>query len=1088
MKNVLILLLAFLIAPAVSQAKKKKHETKNDSLKSSTFSGLKWRSIGPAFVSGRIADFAVDPNNVSTYFVAAAAGHIWKTTNDGITFKPVFDNYGAYSIGCLAMDPNNSNVIWAGTGENNHQRALGYGNGVFKSNDGGNSWKNMGLKNSRQIGEILINPRNSNVVYVAAEGSAWGPGDERGVFKSTDGGKIWEKVLFVSENTGVANICFEPGNPDVIYAGAEQRRRRQFGKIGGGPESAFYKTIDGGKTWEKLKNGIPSVDKGGMEIIVANTDPNIVYVMFEASNGKGGVYKSTNRGASFTKQNDYYSSGQYFSELVSDPLDANKLYATDTRSKVSTDGGKTWKDIGLSKRHVDDHALWIDPSNTNHFNIGGDGGVYETWDGGKTYIHKTTLPITQFYRVSVDNTEPFYWVYGGTQDNASIGGPSQNTKAGGVASDEWVVTLGGDGFWQAIDPDDPNIVYSAYQYGNIFRYDKKSGEKIGVKPMPRKDELTYRWNWDTPFVISPFSGSTLYIAANKVFKSTDRGNTWEVISDDITRNEDRNQFKMMGKYWPADAVAKDVSTSQWGTAVSLAVSPIKPGLIYVGTDDGVIQVSDDDGSSWTKTTSFPGVPEYTLVSDILPSKFDENTVYASFNNTKSDDFKPYLLESNDKGSSWHSIASNLPKNQSVHTIEQDPVNKNLLFVGTEFGFYTSFDGGLAWVKLSAGLPDIPVRDITIQKRENDLVIATFGRGFYILDDYTPLRDITAKKLKDEKAILFPVKDALMFTKSSDGRYGTGAGYFTAHNPEFGAVFTYYLKDVPKTLKSKRLKKEKELFKKGDPIPQPTKETLDAEKYESGPYLVFSIKNSNGDIIKEIYKTPSTGIHRVNWNLRYKKVDPVRLSKDKYNPTRNEGSGLRALPGEYSVELLMYHNGKETKIAGSVTFTTKVLNNTTLPDLNPEESMVFYGKVANLLRVMSGSMEYNDEMLTKTAYLQQALRSVEGAPIKLKNSLSEIKIELDSINFVFYGTPAKASSEEVPPENVSLSDRLNSIIYTSWQSTSAPTSTQKTNYDILNIEFPKMLVKQNNITNRLMKIEDELDTLKAPHTPGRIPKF
>ena len=518
MKNFILLILVMLIgfSPVEAKKKKEKEDEKKSELKSSLFSGLKWRSIGPAFVSGRISDFAVDPDNFSTYYVAVASGHIWKTTNNGITFKPVFDNYGVYSIGSLAMDPNNSNVVWAGTGENNHQRALGYGNGIYKTEDGGKSWKNKGLKESRHIGEILVDPRNSDVVYVAAEGSAWGPNEERGVYKTTDGGETWEKVLYVSENTGVANLCFEPGNPDVIYAGAEQRRRRQFGKIGGGPESAFYKSTDAGKTWNKMEKGIPGVDKGGMEIVVSATNTNIVYVMFEATKS-GGTYRSTDRGASFNKVNSYSSSGQYYSELVVDPVNPDKLYSLDTYTKVSTDGGKNWKNVGLSKRHVDDHAMWIDPENTKHFMIGGDGGVYETWDNGNTWLHKTTLPVTQYYRVNVDNTEPFYWVYGGTQDNASMGGPSQNTKSG-VASDDWVVTLGGDGFWQAIEPDNPDIVYSAYQYGNIYRFDKKSGERIKVKPTPRKGEDTYRWNWDTPFLLSPHNGTTLYIAANKVFK------------------------------------------------------------------------------------------------------------------------------------------------------------------------------------------------------------------------------------------------------------------------------------------------------------------------------------------------------------------------------------------------------------------------------------------------------------------------------------------------------------------------------------------------------------------------------------------
>jgi|FLOH01.1.fsa_nt_gi photosystem II stability/assembly factor-like uncharacterized protein len=1088
MRNILVTILIIVVALTPAEAKKKKDEEKKEGLSSSTFSGLKWRSIGPAFVSGRIADFAVNPDDFSTYYVGVASGHIWKTTNNGITFDPVFDNYGAYSIGALAMDPNNYNVVWAGTGENNHQRALGYGNGVYKTTDGGSSWKNMGLKNSRQIGEILIDPRNSDVVYVAAEGSAWGPGEERGVYKTTDGGETWERVLFVSENTGVANLCFEPGNPDVIYAGAEQRRRRQFGKIGGGPESAFYKSTDAGKTWNKLESGIPGADKGGMEIVVSPIDPNIVYVMFEASNDEGGVYRSTNRGASFNKQNSYYSSGQYYSELVCDPVQKDKLYSLDTRTKVSVDGGKTWEGVGLKDRHVDDHAIWIDPDNTNHFMIGGDGGIYETWDDGKTYIHKTTLPVTQFYRVNVDNSEPFYWVYGGTQDNASIGGPSQNTKSDGVASDEWVVTLGGDGFWQAIEPSNPDIVYSAYQYGNIYRYDKKSGEKMNVKPMPQKGELTYRWNWDTPFFLSPYSETRLYIAANKVFRSNDRGNTWEVISDDITRNEDRNQFKMMGKYWPADAVAKDVSTSQWGTTVSFAESPVKEGLLYVGTDDGLIQISEDGGNTWTKISTFPDVPEYTYVSDIFPSRFNENVVYASFNNTKSDDFKPYLLKSNDKGKTWTSIASDLPKDQSVHTISQDPVKEDLLFAGTEFGIYTTVDGGGSWVKLGSGLPDIPVRDIVVQERENDLVIATFGRGFYIIDDYSPLRQVTKETFENEDAILFPVKDALMYIKTGSGRYGTGSAYYQAKNHDFGAVFTYYLKDVPKSLKSERLKKEKELFKEGSPIPQPDKATLDAEKNESKPYLIFSIKDEDGNLVTNMYEKPSTGINRVNWDMRYKSSSPIRLSDNKFDPLKSGGSSLRALPGKYTVTMSMFNNGEEEVLAGPVEFNTVVLNNRTLPAPSDKEALEFYEKVTELYRVMSGTMKYRDELANKTSYIQQALQSVDNASIDMKNEMKKIKKELDDIEFVFDGTQAKASAEEVPPENVPLSERLNAIVWSSWQSTSAPTSTQKNNYDILMEEFPPVLAELNSISKTISDMELELDKLKAPYTPGRVPEF
>lgn len=1082
-----IILMSLLLLAGIMETQAKKNEKeKADTLKEAIFSGLKWRGIGPAFTSGRIADFAVNPDNIAEYYVAAASGHIWKTVNSGTTFTPVFDNYGAYSIGALAMDPNNHNVVWAGTGENNHQRALGYGNGVFKTVDGGQTWTNMGLKESRQIGEILIDPRNSDVVYVAAEGSAWGPGKERGVYKTADGGKTWENVLFISENTGVANISFEPGNPDVIYAGAEQRRRTQYTKIGGGPESAFYKSTDAGKTWSKLTNGIPTDDKGGMEIIVSPDDPNIVYVMFEATEN-GGFYRSVNRGGSFDKMSDYFTSGQYYTELFADPHNPEKVFSVETFSKFTLDGGKTWNSVGNNNRHVDDHAMWIDPAHTDHFLIGGDGGVYESYDGGKNYIFKANLPVTQFYRLNVDNSEPFYWIYGGTQDNNSFGGPSRNTKTNGVSSAEWVVTLGGDGFWQAIDPTNPDIVFSAYQYGNIYRFDRKSGERILIRPEPEKEELTFRWNWDAPFILSSHSPTRLYMVANKVFRSDDRGNTWVKISEDITRNEDRNQFKVMGKYWPANAVAKDVSTSQWGTVVALAESTLTEGLLFAGTDDGLIQVTEDGGKNWNKISSFPGVPDYTLVSDIFPSTHDTNVVFASFNNTKSDDFKPYLLKSADKGRTWVSIASNLPENGSVHSIVQDPVNKNLLFAGTEFSFFFSLDGGSSWIKFASGLPDVPVRDIAIQQREKDLAIATFGRGFYILDDYSSLRVLNADTLKNTEAILFDIRDAWMYVKK-DVDAESGSAVYISPNPDFGAAFTYYVKEVPKSMKAQRLEKEAELFKKGEPIPQPTKEILEAEKNETGAYLEFTIKDNSGTVVRKLYSKAAEGINRITWDLRYKNPGSVKLSNEKFDPTNSGGSGILALPGDYTVEFGINNNGTVRKLGGPVAFRTKVLDNTTLPAEDRLAMSEFYSHVSNVWRVMDGITEYHAELSEKTAFIQQALQQNNQATPEMRNQALKVKQELEKIEYTLNGTPARASWEEVPPEIMPLSVRLSQILEAAWQSTSAPTATQKLNYDILTEKIPGVLEQLSGISATIDSLNKQLDQINANYTPGRIPKL
>ncbi len=1075
-----------MISNAQKKAPARETTTAVDTLKSSSLSGLKWRGIGPAFASGRIADFAVNPNSYSEYYVGVASGHIWKTVNNGTTFTPIFDNYGVYAIGAITMDPNNPFVVWAGTGENNHQRALGYGNGVYKTDDGGKSWKNMGLKNSRQIGEILIDPRNSNIVYVAAEGSAWGPGGDRGLYKTTDGGKTWEKILNVSENTGINNVVFDPRNPDVLFATSEQRRRHVWGKIGGGPESAVYKSIDAGKSWQKLTRGLPSGHVGGMGIAVSPVNPDIIYIIAEAADDNGGFFRSTDRGASFEKMSSYNASGQYYNVIFCDPVNPDKVFSMDVVSKVTYDGGKTWNNLSTSQRHVDDHAFWIDPRNTRHWMIGGDGGIYETWDDGQTFIHKTNLPVTQFYRVNVDDTKPFYWVYGGTQDNNSQGGPSRNTTREGVSSCEWIVTLGGDGFWQAIEKGNPDIVYSAYQYGNISRYDKRSAERVRIRPEPRKGELTYKWNWDAPFILSHHMPTRLYMGAERLFRSDDRGDSWDVISPDLTRGEDRNQFKIMDKYWPSNAVMKNVSTSQWGTIVSLAESPLKKGLLFVGTDDGLIQITEDDGNTWFKASSFAGVPEYTYVSDILPSRFDENVVYASFNNIKRDDFKPYLLKSADKGRTWTTIAANLP-NETVHTIAQDFVNPDLLFVGTEFSFYLSVDGGKTWVRLNSGLPDIAVRDITIHEGENDLVIATFGRGFYILDDYSPLRKITTAALKENKAILFPVKNALMYLEAG-GSTGSGHTFYTAPNPPFGAIFTYYLKDIPRTLKQERLRKEKDLFEKSLPIPQPTKDILDAEEREVAPYLLFTIRDDKGEVVRKLYETPKQGMNRINWRLRYDNPAFMPSERGTGRGIAANADGAMILPGNYSVKMELVHNNKVIASTDEVNFRTVVLNNTTLPAQNREELTDFISNVADLRRVTEGSQRYLAELKSRNEAIRQTLQNMTEAPSELITQSRKLGNDILDIEFKFSGTRAQASAEEVPPEQASISHRMGAITASLWTSSSNPTQTMKSNYSIVKESMTGIISEIQSIADVIKKVESKLDELYAPYTPGRLPKL
>jgi photosystem II stability/assembly factor-like uncharacterized protein len=1066
--------------------KKEKEKPISDTIWSHDLAGLKFRSIGPALTSGRIADFAVNPDNHSEYFVAVASGHIWKTTNNGNTFEPVFDNYGAYSIGCLAMDPKNHNVIWAGTGENNHQRALGYGDGVYKSSDGGKSWKNMGLKDSRQIGMIAIHPDNPDVVFVAAEGSVWGPGGDRGLYRTKDGGKNWEKVLDISENTGVNNVLIHPVDRQIMFATSEQRRRHVFTKIGGGPETAIYKSTDGGETWNKVTSGLPGGDMGGIGIAIAPANPDVIYAIIEAEGKSGGFFRSADRGESWSKMSDYTAQGQYYNEIYCDPLDVDKVYSMETVSQVTLDGGKTWKSVGNNDRHVDDHALWIDPADTEHFLIGGDGGVYETFDGGKNYFFKTNLPVTQFYRVNVDDSKPFYWVYGGTQDNNSLGGPSRNTSYAGVSTYEWIVTLGGDGFFQAIEPGNPDIVYSAYQYGNIYRYDKKSGEKIKIRPEPVKGEDTYKWNWNAPFILSPHSPTRLYMAANKVFRSDDRGQSWQVISPDITSQTDRNSWPVMDRYWGIDAVVKDVSTSLFGTAVSLAESPLRENLVYVGTDDGVIQVTDDAGVTWTKISAFPGVPEFTYVSDILPDRFDENIVYACFDNIKRDDFKPYLLKSMDKGKSWNSIAGNLPENHTVLTIAQDFINPDLLFVGTEFGVFFTLNGGKIWTQLKNGLPTVKVPDIAIQEREGDLVLATFGRGFYILDDYSPLRKMK-KEDREKEAFIFPVKDALLFTQTG-GLYGQGSNFFYSPNPPYGATFSFYLKDVPKTLKEKRKEREKELVKEKQPIPIPSMDELRAEENEIPPYLIFTIKDREGNIVRKLAGDPNKGTSRISWDLRYGSSQNINLQNNDFNPYSTGGSsGIIAVPGEYSISMAMVFHEEVTDLAGPVAFNVRALGNSALPPSDMNELAGFQEKIANLGNAVNGAEEYANELMKRVQYAKQAIQNTNAAPYSLMTDATAIEKQLDQILWALNGQVPAASDEENWPAPPPVKTRLDAIRSASYGNTFAPTQTQKDQYALLEEELPPLLEQLENIGGTDLKnLEAELDKLGVPYTPGRMP--
>lgn len=1100
MKKILTLVLVVILTGSFSLSAQKKETKKEEkgsanqikpSVSSSLFSGITFRSVGPAWASGRIADLAVNPSNHSEIYAAIASGNIWKSVNNGTTWKPVFDKYGAYALGCIVIDPNNHHVVWAGTGENNHQRALGWGDGVYRSDDAGASWKNMGLKESRQIGGIAIDPRNSDVVYVAAEGSAWGPGSERGLYKTINGGKSWEKILNISDNTGINNVVLDPRNPDIIYATSEQRRRHIGLKISGGPESAVYKSTNGGMSFDKIMKGLPSGDIGGMGIAISPVNPDVLYLIVEAQGESGGFYRTLNRGASWERMNSYHASGQYYNKIIADPVDVDRVFSLDTYTQVTTDGGKTWSRVSNEGRHVDDHAMWIDPDNTKHFYIGGDGGIYETWDNGVNFIFKSNLPVTQFYRVAVDNSTPFYYIYGGTQDNNSMGGPSASTS-NGVTNDDWFVTQGGDGFWVAIDPTDPNIVYTESQYGNASRWDRKSGQSVSIKPYPGEGELTYRWNWDTPLLISPHNNKRVYMAANFLFRSEDQGSNWNKISPDLTRNENRDNLKVMDKYWPVDAVAKNRSTSLWGTLVSLTESKVQKDLLYTGSDDGMISVSEDGGGNWRMIKTFPGVPEYTYVSDIAADKFNADIVYATFNNHQRDDFKPYVLKSTDKGKSWTSMSANLPLNGPVHTIEQDHINPNLLFLGTEFSFFVSFDAGASWTEFNKGLPTIAVRDIAIQEREDDLVIATFGRGFYVIDDYTPLRNYK-KEITGKPGYIFPVREAKMFVQNSEFD-NQGSMYFVSDNPPYGATITYYVDTVPKTDRDLRKEKDKKLFEKNEFIPQPTAKELSLEEREIKPYLIFTISDEEGNVIRKLYKSASKGVGRITWNFTHAGYQPVRAA-EKFNPVpesggrgRWGGGGISVMPGKYFVSMALYAKGEVKELAGPEPFICKPLDIVTMPVTNAEAREKWIKEMTAFAKTAYGAIAYAAELDGKVNTIMQTIHQTTEAPASLMQEAAALSDEMNEITYLIRGISVGASTEETPPSPASLSARLSTMSRSLYGNSGDISGIADQQFRVLKKEFPVLLERIHKAGAAVDALNAKLDEIKAPWTSGRVPKL
>jgi photosystem II stability/assembly factor-like uncharacterized protein len=1018
-----------------------------------------WRPIGPAVTSGRVVDLAVAEGPESRIggrlgklmYAAAASGGVWKTVNGGTTWEPIFDKQTTSSIGDIAIAPTNPDIVWVGTGEGNNQRSSSWGDGVYKSENGGRTWDNMGLRTSQHIGRIIVHPTNSNIVFVAAQGPLWTDGGERGLYKTVDGGKTWKAVLTISPHTGVTDVAMDPTDPSIMYAAAFQRQRKAYSFVGGGPESGIYKSTDGGDTWKRVTEGLPNRDIGRIGLSVSRSQPRTIYATLETTTTE--VYRSDDYGASWTKKGTYFQFPWYMGQIRVDPNNPDRLYELGVPLFVSEDGGATNHAIGTSA-HVDNHALWIDPTDSDHFVLGNDGGVYITYDRGQTMDFVTNLPISQYYAIDTDNRLPFYYVYGGLQDNNSWAGPSQTRNRQVITNSDWYVTVGGDGFYSAVDPTDPNTVYAESQNGGIIRYDVKTGEQKSIQPQAKFGEVNLRYNWSVPIVISPHDHNTVYFGSQYLYRSDNRGDSWVQLGGDMTRALDRDKLPLMGKTWTKDAVARHAGTADFGNISTIDESRLRKGLIYVGTDDGLIQVSRDGGSTWTKIDKFPGVPEMTYVSRVVASAQSEGTVYATFDGHRSNDFKPYVLKSTDYGKTWTSIASNLPLS-SVQVIREHPRAASLLFVGNEVGAYYSGNGGRTWSKLQYNLPTVPVHDIRIHPRENDLIIGTHGRGIFIIDDITPLERLAEAEASSQPMHLFPVKPTLLFNYNSSipgglgGAASLGERSYSAPNPPFGANLTYYIKDsLPK-----------------------------------GRTLTLAIFDSTNKRIRDLTVNTKKGLHRANWDLR--------LAAPYYNPrtgsSNRQPQGSFVLPGRYTARLTL--SGRGDSVMATSVETPVIVNADPLVQLSSAEYRELHDmriRAATEQARVQGVVRTAEQLHDQMAEVKTAIKNVAGTD-SVSKQVTALDREIDDILTKVRGSQ-NANEGDADDKNrfkPSIQQRVNGVAGEIGDVTSPPTQLQRETLDSAMKDLEREVSRLNAIiTTRLPALNKSLDAAGVPWTFGR----
>jgi photosystem II stability/assembly factor-like uncharacterized protein len=939
------------------------------------FKHMKWRQIGPAAFGGRIDDVEAVVGKPHIIFIASASGGIFKSEDNGTTWKPVFDEEGtSLSIGDIAIVPTDPNIVWAGTGESNNRQSSSWGDGVYKSIDGGETWVNLGLKDTHHIGRIAINPRDPDVVFVAALGHLWGPNTERGLFRTKDGGNTWEKILYVSEHVGAVDVAIED-NGRVVYAAMYQRRRRAWGFIGGGPSSGLYRSLDGGDTWQKLTNGLPAGDTGRIGIDISKSHPNIVYAIIE--NKEGGVFRSKDRGKSWTRMNKLNPRPMYYSQIRIDPLNPNKIWVLGTYIFVSIDGGKTFSKEKTGERiHVDHHALWINPKNTDHLLLGGDGGFYMSYNGSKTWHFFDNLPIAQFYAIGIDHREGDpYWIYGGAQDHGVYGLPSKTFSRSGITNGDVLNVAYGDAFHVAVNPEDPDELYTENQGGRLIYINLNNREEKYIRPVSEDSQETYRFGWKCPLVMSFHNPGIIYYGGNKVFKTTNQGHTWEVISPDLTKNQDWKTIPIMGMERNDDTLSRDDGIAHYGTLTALSESPLQVGLIYAGTDDGNVKMTRDNGNTWTDLTERFQLTASRWVSCVLASIHRPATAYVTFDGHRDNDFSPLIFKTIDFGATWTSISSGIPLGSVVNVIREHPWNPRLLFAGTEFGLYISINGGIQWTLAGGDLPRVPVDDIVVNGEENDLILGTHGRGIIILDDIALLETLDNSILNQE-AYLFVPRKAIQYFELRE-LPDPGASQFSGPNPEYGALFTYYLKNDPPSQETAQAKEAK--IREG------------GRQTEKRSAVKIIITDAAGSVVREIDAPDRRGFNRVSWDLRYPLSFDPEGTRPGYFKTKK---GIFVLPGEYSVRLV----ARDQEIVQSVTVEVdpRIRANPYALQRRLELSMT----VSDMQRASTEGWRAVDAMDKEIKRIEKALKGREDLPDKVKSKIQEITKELKEIRSAF----------------------------------------------------------------------------------------